>query len=199
MTGEKFTDGLVAGYMDELGPIAEKYVRAYEGDSEFLVDLQDRLEGRADWYGPVDWSGNRPLLTIAQVRGILNWMRRDSSVSNLPDPEKMPLRRVSKVKKRSPYTERPPWIVLPTTWHYNFGITNARNSSAIHRLDHRRSTIKWYPHILEFQVQLSWRCGADVRGWKEGYPNVELLHEADARKLEVLTPGWHLCKSCQRM
>jgi len=186
-----------------LADVAEDYVQRYEGDFLFLRDCRERLA-----------VGTR--LSVAQVRGVLNCMRGDPRVGNLPVPARMVdvVGEVVDIRTRRRKTVvpvRPSRIDLPTNWKLVYGVSSHKLARTVHRVDTRWSGVRYFPQsdspfADRFSVQLRWVCPANVpyrypSGWlaPREYA-VELLSRTDAVMLvrEHVDAGWRLCPRCER-
>jgi hypothetical protein len=148
--------------------LAIEYLEAYTGEFEFLIDMKMRVA--AD-YG----------LTTGMVRGVLNCMRNDPRVRDLPEPgieEVAPLRLV---KEGCPLIGREHgihWIHLPgggqqhclgwhamtrditqTTARFPAPYLRGRSSDLVHRSTHE-GVLTWFPRNFHTEGQ------AEVAFWE---------------------------------
>lgn len=175
--------------------VAKRYVRDYTGDFLVLREMRDALgEGRD--------------LNVIQVRTALNCMRHDIRVTSLPVPRRpngvavvSDVPRLHLLAPTDEETRHPARIKLAARWHREFGTSTNRRAELVHRFDTTRSEITYYPRMVHerfhrrFTTRLYWVCGADVTGFRDGYPNIQLLDVEDVNDL-VRTGRRRLCARC---
>jgi hypothetical protein len=160
---DRFTDRDVREDPD-LASVAYEFVYNYGGDFDFLVQARN-------------YAQQHGRLSVTQARGVLNCMRSDYEglhmlarrSNNLPRP----LRIVEK--------QRPAYIDLPSTWHYDYYMSTYVTAQVVHILDRQRSCVRWYPHVSEFKLML-YTCKPVY------YPHYVMLHEVPTDR--------RLCRTC---
>jgi hypothetical protein len=198
-TSDRYTDAHVRGDL-KLHRIAESYVRHYVGDFYMIIECRDRL-GRGD------------VLTVSQVRAVLNFMRSDPNVGDLPVPTSPRYGNTVTDDSRTyrdALRRRPSYIDLPTKIHYTHGISLHKRARTIHIVDHRGSFIRYFPHAShkkfsdKFDLRLRWMCPANVprieipsvSGLSHGGTRLITQHEADVLIANDLR---YMCPGCNRL
>jgi hypothetical protein len=208
---DKYQDQHVRDNLVMAVSVATAYLQNYTGDFHVLIELRDRITRGHD-------------LTVVQVRTVLNCMRNDPRIGDLPipltpyDARSYALSRqsdnvidfTSRRPRRSAQPQRPFSIRLPTSWNRTHGITHHIRSARIHVLDTEKSFIEYWTASDQFRVRMRWVCSADMPQIRvkdeNGY--TQLSHEYD---IELLTAdeasdmiatladaGWAYCKQCLR-
>lgn len=156
MTALKYTDRDVRENPD-FYLTAVHYLSEYQGDFQFLIDCKMRVEHGSD-------------LSVGMVRGVLNCMRVDPRVQNLPEPlppeefdadvipmrdsYRKPIRRPGWQQKNEVIEVKPREVRnggnysyrLPVTVHPEFIFTKGKSPSTttIHLVT--EAEVEWYPH-----------------------------------------------------
>jgi len=199
---DRYTDAHVRGD-PRLGHVAETYVRDYVGDFDAVTMCRDRI-----------LAGEQ--LTVSQIRTMLNIMRADPRVIDLPVPDDYDVVGVRRVgfgdrdtdaAYRRQLRRRPPFIDLPVRWHVTHGISLHKAAVVVHRFDARASFIRYFPQATQhvftdrFTPHLRWYCAASVPQvpWRRRsrHPGIRLLTEHEAEVLvanELRRP----CLTCDR-
>lgn len=185
MPGYRYTDAQVRADPDLFVTLALAYLQDYTGEFDLLRSYQVRLQ-------------NGHELTVPMIRAVLNCMRFDASVPNMPEPQQREARVIDFVskaeRKRKPAqaSPRPAFIDLPTRWKMRYGISHWVTARSVHVV-HPESVIRYYPHTGEFDCRLHWWCKTP---WSMANLSIiELLSDEEAK--HVLTvPRWNLCGTC---
>lgn len=179
----KYTDQDVRRNHAALRSLAVRYLDNYVGEFEPLRGALCQLNETSD-------------LTVPTIRLVLNCMRVDSTVRDLPSPGEVTFyASYNDVAKAVPKPSkfRPAYIDLPTKYKLEFGIHIGLGSSKIHRIWRSESNIRYYPAIGEFQCRLRWHCRPS---WMIREANVRLI-DVDA-KLTLYKSGYAECEYCER-
>jgi len=186
-----------------LRDVAEDYVQRYVGEFDFVLDCRERLRsGRS--------------LTTSQIRALLNCMRADPNVLQLPVPAPnrtsddesvaQVIRLPVSYQRETSSPNRQRYVDLRTRWHREFGISQHKAARVVHRID-QRSIIRYYGRATQlsyderFDVMLRWWCGSSVPRVPNARRqlNVELLDAIDADALVSGNSCWSYCKGCTRL
>lgn len=190
-----------------LEAIAEEYVQRYTGSFELILDCRDRLR-----------DGYR--LGVSQVRAVLNTMRADPRVRQLP----MPSQRSDDVEiARGPRLTdnvilfprrervRPVYIELPARWKHDFGMSTHRRAEVIHKMAHYKCSLTYFPHATQhqfhdrFRVRIAWACGSalpSVRNRNSSQYTEEWLIRlltTDQAIALLQTNARRMCPQCDRI
>lgn len=187
--------------------VAHAYLRSYTGDFHVVIELRDRVNLGHD-------------LTVVQVRTVLNCMRSDPRITELPVPltpyvstnphaTDNVIDFTTRRRPRQPAKpQRPYSIRLPTTWNRTHGITHHIRSARVHILDVDKSFIEYWTEKNEFRARIRWVCSADMPRVRvrdsNGYRqmsheyDIELLTADDASNMiaTLADDGWAYCKQC---
>lgn len=194
---DRYTDAHVRGD-DTLRRAAQDYVLSYSGDFVLIKYCRDRLND--------GWA-----LTTPQVRAILNAMRADPAVRNLPVPvlDDYEERRwgsglgESAVRYRKKLVQRPAYIDLPTKLHYDYVMSLHKTAVVVHRVSHNGSFIRYYPHMTQkrfhdrFRLHLRLVCSTNLPRRSSSHPGVQML---TTHEVEVLVANGlrRLCPTCNQ-
>lgn len=193
----RYTDAQVLVDLERVQALAIAYVNTYTGDFPTLIAMRDRLI-----------RGEK--LTVTHVRTVLNCMRADPNISQLPKIDtnvdlNVETITVSK-RERSTYTrvkQRPPFIVLPVAWRHTYVMSTHKTAQVIHILNVKTSTITYYPHAsgafhTKFKAHLHYLCSTFVGDYRNGYSNIAFLSIERAYELiDVGERRW--CATCPRL
>lgn len=202
---DKYTDQDVIADYDRLHHLVIAYLRQYAGTFEVLTTLRDRALGGAQ-------------LPVPHVRLVLNCMRADVHVVNMPAPQRSALDATDVIREvpHTPFqlmppsasrrtthrvTYRPARIELPAKWHYRHGMSTRERAQVIHVLNVKRSTITYFPLRTEqpydrrFKVDIKWLCGAYVSGWSDNYAHMRLIGAEEVQAL-ISSKQRRPCRRC---
>lgn len=191
-----------------LAPIALRYLSEYNGDFEPLVSARALM-----------MAGGR--LRNVMIRTVLNCMRHDPSVVNLPvpvwktfdasRPRRDPVPPATDPDEDwsgldeeeefvpPPSTYKP--VQLPLKWKVQFGVSNSVQAKLIHILDQDRSSLTWYPlgttgwPNKEYIWRVLWACKPTYQAITNPYNRIFLFNGdqvEQAFKLNFLS-----LRSCQ--
>lgn len=156
MSDTKFTDRHVREYPD-LRRVALDYLRGYRGEFEPLVAARE-LDGYSD--------DNYP---TGVIRMVLNVMRTDPrAVGLLPtllaDPQQNePLRLAPRREKPAQQERARHPFDLKVQWKLPYIAASHKQATAYHLFDAVKSSVRYWPAVQEYRVDLRPVCGAALR------------------------------------
>lgn len=178
----KYTDADVRRNRDALTALAVRYLQQYVGDFTPLLEAKQKVNSYSD-------------LPVPMVRLVLNCMRVDPTVQNLPTPVSVTFDATIKdLKKIVPRRtiHRPAYIRLTTKFKRPFGIHLGMKANRIHRVWETESHIRYYPAVGEYNCRLRWHCKPS---WQIKEANVKLIGRHEANHL--IQYGFAPCGTCE--
>lgn len=152
-----------------LGVIARHYLLDYHGSFSFLVEAKRNLQN----------------LNVATIRGVLNCMRSDSNVINLPEPkgktfdasllkddEVIEQEEMQRIEEENLLVRLGTPVSLNVKWKRPYGVMNHIQASVIHTLDPTRSGLMYLPGATldlgvtvepDYKWGITWFCKPSYR------------------------------------